>query len=385
MSNGSGMDRNTVYAAAQGREYLRNELQGKSNRWVREFAGLVDDAATLDLLNHYCSVYRDKGESFLDTRLGEEILTRAATGMADRAYREGNVSQLQGMVGLTKQEGDAEDALGQIVQRLAQEGTIAVVVGPPGAGKTATTLDVSRAWGSWTGGHLFGNTAWDGFDSIVRSDLALLEEMAHVEGPTLGVLDEAAQSLTGRGADSSKAETFANRMLLIRKSEEQHGPHAKRGSILAVSHNWDRMNAPTRRLATLIISKPSRTDPGKVVLYESPGGEDKREKIGEYQGLTDTRESYPEHEASEFTIAEDVDDSDDSDDVDIEQIRRGERVRAYLLDCRPWDDDGGISQSDAAAKQGYGSSWSTNRKQEWERGEWNHLEDVPEPDERDSA
>ena len=121
------------------------------------------------------------------------------------------------------------------------------------------------------------------------------------------------------------------------------------------------------------------------MLYESPGGEDKREKIGEYQGLTDTRESYPEHEASEFTIAEDVDDSDDSDDVDIEQIRRDERVRAYLLDCRPWDDDGGISQSDAAAKQGYGSSWSTNRKQEWERGEWNHLEDVPEPSEPDPA
>ena len=383
MSNGSGMDRNTVYAAAQGREYLRNELQGKSNRWVREFAGLVDDAATLDLINHYCSVYRDKGEDFLDTRLGEEILTRAATGMADRAYREGNVSQLQGMVGLTKNEGDAEDALAQIVKRLAQEGTICGVGGPPGAGKTATTLDVARAWGAWTGGRIYGNTGWDGYDEVVTSDQQMLEAMASTDGQSLGVVDEAAQSLTGRGAESSKAETFANRMLLIRKKEGEHGPHAKRGSLMYVSHNWDRMNAPTRRLTTLFISKPSRNDPGKVVLYRSPGGEDTREKIGEFSGLTDTRERYGEWEASDFRVVAD-DEEDDGGEVDIEEIRRAERVRSYLLDCRPWDDEGGISQKEAAQKQGYGSTWSTSRKKEWERGEWNHLEDVPEPSERDS-
>jgi hypothetical protein len=377
--SGSGMDRNSVYAAAQGREFVRDELKGKSNQYVREFAGLVDDAATLDLLNHYCSVYQDRGERFLDTRLGEEILSRAATNMADRAYKEGNVSQLQGMVGLTENSGEAKDALSEIVKRLSQEGTIAVVVGPPGAGKTATTLDVGRAWGSWTGGRLFGNTAWDGYDGIVRSDLEMLESMAETEGPTLGIIDEAAQSLTGRGADSKDAETFANRMLLIRKSEKKHGPHPKRGSLMAVSHNWDRLNAPTRRLATLIISKPSRTDPGKVVLWSSPGGEDKREKIGEYQGLTDTRESYPEHEASEFVVAADDSDTDDSESVDIDEIRRAERVRSYLLDCRPWDGDGGISQKEAAEKQGYSSSWATDRKAEWANGEWNSLDGVPEP------
>ncbi|WP_277556229.1 hypothetical protein [Halobaculum limi] len=36
-----------------------------------------------------------------------------------------------------------------------------------------------------------------------------------------------------------------------------------------------------------------------------------------------------------------------------------------------------MSQKDAAAKAGYGTSWATNRKQEWQRGERNNLEGVP--------
>ncbi|ELZ62288.1 hypothetical protein C460_00046, partial [Haloferax sp. ATCC BAA-646] len=70
--------------------------------------------------------------------------------------------------------------------------------------------------------------------------------------------------------------------------------------------------------------------------------------------------------------------------IDPEQIRRAERVRAYLLDCQPWC-DGGISQGDAAAKQGFSSSWATDRKQEWESGEWNHLDGVPEPSKVETA
>ena len=380
MSSGNGKS-DGIYAAAQARSFLAGELEGRDPEFVRSFAGLVDDSETLDLLNYYCSLYADRSRDFLETRLGRMVVRNAATRSTDRAFRNENVSQLQGIVGLTRHDRDASDALGEIVERLSHEGTIAVVVGPPGAGKTATTLDVARAWGARTGGRLYGNTGWDGFDDVVHSDRELLEAMAAQKGPTLGVIDEAAQSLTGRGADSKKAEQFANEMTFIRKQEVSHGPHAKQGSLLTVSHNWDRMNAPTRRLATLVISKPSRKDPGRVVLYESEGGEDKREKIGEFKGLTDTRESYPEHEASHFDVLLEDDDADDADDLDADDLRREERVRAYLLDCQPWDDSAGISQKEAAIKQGYSTSWATDRKAEWERGEWNHLEDVPEPPE----
>ena len=376
-------DKNVVYAAAQGRSWLRGELSEKSNDWVRKFAGMVDDPETLDLLNYYCGLWADEDGDFLDTAMAEIILSNTATTMLDGAFRAGNVSQLQGAVGLTDNSGDAGDALNEIVNRLSNEGTIAILTGPPGSGKTSTLVDVNRAWGAKTGGALFGNVAWNGFDRVVRSDMEMLEAMANVEGPTLGNIDESMQELTGRGADSEKAEVFADRSSLIRKEDEEHGPHAKRGSLLLVSHIWGRTNKPTREMATLVIQKPSANDPGKVVLWESEGGEDSREKIGTYTGLTDTRENYPEHEASTFSVI--LDDEEEVDDGPTpEEIKRRERIRSYLLDCKPWADDG-MSQQDAARKQGYKSSWATDRKREWERGEWNDLEGVPEPSEDETA
>lgn len=211
--------------------------------------------------------------------------------------------------------------------------------------------------------------------------------MAETERPVLSVIDETAQELSGYGEDGPKAETFANALTFIRKEEANHGPHAKRGSVLMVSHTRKRTAAALRRLASFAIEKPKRDDPGFARLLETEGGQDSFEDGDEFTGLTDTRESYSEHEASEFTIfGADGDDSDDGDDGPTpDEIRRAERVRSYLLDCKPWSDSEGISQIDAAQKQGYGSTWSTSRKQEWKRGEWNNLEDVPEPSERETA
>jgi hypothetical protein len=376
VSSSRSNSKDVVYAAAQGREYLRGELEGKSPEYVRRFAGLVDDGDTLDLLNYLCSIWdpvvSESASSFLDTRLAEEILTSAHTRSVDDAYREGNVSQLQGMVGLTKNAGDATDALSEIVRRLSQEGTIAVVTGPPGAGKTSATMDITRAWGAWTGGKMYGVTSWDGFDEIVSSDLEMLEAMASHSKPSLGVLDETMQQLTGRGADVEKAETFADRASLIRKKERDHGPHAKKGSLLLVSHVWDRMNKPTREMATLVIQKPSRSDPGKVVLYESEGGEDTRDEIGEFTGLTDSRETFPEHEASSFRIVTDDEDGED-DGPSVEEIERREAIKTVVRACKPWHEEDGLNYRDAAGLVGFSKSWVGDRVREWRDGQHREL------------
>lgn len=377
MSEGR-QSKDVVYAAAQGREYVRGDLDGKSPEYVRRFAGMVDDRETLDLLNHLCSIWNPRhtnaSDNFLDTRLADEIITSAHTRSIDEAYREGNVSQLQGMVGLTKNAGDATDALSEIVRRLSQEGTIAVVTGPPGAGKTSATVDIARAWGAWTGGAMYGVTSWNGFDTIVSTDLEMLEAMASHDRPSLGVLDETMQELTGRGADVEKAETFADRASLIRKKEREHGPHPKKGSLVLVSHVWGRMNKPTREMTTLVIQKPSRSDPSKVVLYESDGGEDTRDKIGEFTGLTDSRESFPEHEASSFRIVTD-DDSDADDGPSVEDVERREAIKTVVRACKPWSDDAGLNYRDAADLVSYSKSWVGDRVREWDDGQHRDLLD----------
>jgi len=368
------------YAAAEGREFLRGELQDKPNEFVREFAGLIDDPEALDLLNYYCSLWADVGQSFLDSRMAQVIIRNASTRAIDRAYRDGNVSMLKGMTGLTTSTGDGGDAIGLAARKLSQEGAIGLVLGPPGAGKTASTLDVARAWGARTGGRIIGNTSWDGFDAQVTSDRELLEDMASYEGPVLAVLDETAQDLSGYGKDSKKAEQFANSLTFVRKQESDHGPHPKRGSVLMVNHTRKRTAAPFRRLATFAIEKPSRDDPGRLRFLETEGGKDKFEEGDAFKGLTDTRENYSEHEASEFSIVLDEDGDDDGDALDADDVRREAQIETAIRACKPWDEQDGMSYPDAAELVPFADTWVGDRVREWKRGEHRDIVADPEGD-----
>lgn len=371
---GSNRDQ-SVYAAGQAREFLQGELEGKENTWIERYAGLIDDDEVLDWLNYMCSIYQDNGMDFLETKQARIVLRSAATKTANEAFREGQASQLQGLVGLVHHErDDAGDAIDEIVDRLSQEGCIALVVGPPGAGKTATTLDVARGWGVKTGGSIFGNTSWDGFDEIVETDVEMLEAMASVDGPTLGVVDESNQNLSGEGADQKKATQFVDRATFLRKREGDHGPYAKRGSMVIVGHTLRKTAADIRRLATLVVQKPSRADPGRLTLYDSPGGSDEIDEIDRFVGLTDTRESYDQHEASHFDVVLEDDDGDDSDDVDPDEIDDRRQIKTAIIASEKH----GMTYNEIATSDlvDYGDTWVGDRVREWRRGD--HRDLVPE-------
>ncbi|NHN41852.1 hypothetical protein G9C85_09440 [Halorubellus sp. JP-L1] len=218
-------------------------------------------------------------------------------------------------------------------------------------------------------------------------DVEMLEAMAGVDGQTLGVVDESNQNLSGEGADSKKAQQFVDRATFIRKKEGAHGPYAKRGSLLIVGHTEMKTAADIRRLATLIIQKPSRADPGKAVLYESPGGKDEKSKIGEYKGLTNTRESYSQHEASKFDVV--LDDDDEEDSVDVDDVRRDEAIMTAIPATKPWIDDGmGYREIADTRENGQHSnrlmekpkSWVGDRVREWKDGQHRDPEDAPDGD-----
>jgi len=355
-------DKSSAYAAAEGRDYLAGELRDKNPEFVRQFAGLVDDKQTLDLLNYYCSLYQDVGESFLDTRLGHTIVSNASTGTIDEAFRAGNVSQLKGMVGLTSQTRDGEDLLTDAAKRLSDEGSIGLVLGPPGAGKTALTLDVARIWAARTGGTLVTNTSWEGADAVVKSDRELLNHMGHTEGPVLAVIDETAQELSGFGSGNKAAEEFSDSLTFVRKKEEQHGPHAKRGSVLMVNHTRTKTAKCFRDLCTFAVEKPSRNDPGRARLLDSEGGKDEFEKLYSAQGITDTNETYSEHEASSFEILGADDDGDDVDDgPEPDDIRRNEAIRTAITAV----DEQDMSYKQAAALVDYSKEWVGKVYRNW--------------------
>jgi len=358
-----GNDKTGAYAAAELGSKLRGEDPGEN---VRSFAGLVDDRRTLRLLNYYDGLIDEPIE---DTEIGRLIIQNAATRTIDEAVRHGSVSQMKSATGLTGQERDGGDLYADAAAELTHEGAIGLVFGSPGAGKTATTLDVAQAWKVRTGGALIGNTSWDGFDRVVRSDREMLEAMAEIEGPVLALLDEIAQELSGFGSGNKAAEQFSDSLLFIRKKEAKHGPYPKRGSVLLVGHTRTKTAKSIRRVASFAINKPSRSDPGIARLLESEGGKDEFEEAGDYKGLTDTAETYPEHEASEFAIV--MEDDDDDDGLDAESVAKNTEIRTAIKQAQS-----GMPYKEIASGLSYSSDWVGKVYRSW-RDENRHTEIVP--------
>ena len=351
-------DKTGAYAAAELGSALRGEDPGRN---VRSFAGLVDDEETLRLLNYYDGLL-GPDEDIEETRIGRLIISNAATETIDEAVRHGSVSQMKSATGLTANEREGGDIYSDAAEQLSFEGAIGLVFGSPGAGKTATTLDVARAWKVRTGGSLIGNTSWDGFDRIVHSDREMLEAMAEIEGPVLAVLDEIAQELSGFGTGNKAAEQFSDSLLFIRKKEEKHGPYAKQGSVLLIGHTRTKTAKSIRRVASFAINKPSRSDPGRAELLSSEGGVDSWDHEADYKGLTDTAESYPEREASEFNIIlNEEEDSEESASPD--DIRKEEHIRTAIKAA-----DSGMTYGEASELVPFSEDWVGKVYRNWNKG-----------------
>ena len=364
-------DRSSAFASAE----LASELRDDPSGGARSFAGLVDDPEALRLLNYYDSLLDDPIEK---TPLGREIIANCSTTTLNDAVRHGNVSQMKTGTGLTGQDDeDGADLLSRAADQLSFEGSIGLVFGAPGAGKTATTLDVAMTWKARTGGSLIGNTSWDGYDRVVKSDEEMVEAMASIEGPVLAVLDEIAQELSGFGSGNKAAEQFSNGLLFIRKKEEEHGPRPKKGSVLMVGHTRTKTAKSIRRVASFAIEKPSRSKPDRARLLESEGGKDEWEEGQTFQGLTDTAANYPEHEASEFGIVLD-DDGDDDEGPDAEDIQRNQQIATVLRAVVKQ----GMSKKDAADLVDFSRHWVGERVSEYEKGEYQGLIDAGGDQER---
>lgn len=354
-------DSNQAYASAE----LGSELRGdRPGEFVRTFAGLVDDPDALTLLNYFDSIL---DQPVQETAIGREILSNVSTETIDRAVRNGAVSQMKAATGLTGHDRDGKDFYIEVCERLEHEGSIGLVFGSPGSGKTATTLDIARVWRARTGGDLVGNFNWDGFARTFTSDRELLEAMASIQGPVLAIIDEIAQELSGFGEGNKPAEVFSDALLFIRKQEREFGPYAKKGSALLVGHTRVKTAKPIRRVASFGIEKPSLTQKDRVRILDSEGGKDTWDDVATFQGLTDTAESYNQYEAARFSI--ELVDQEEIDEIDPDEIERREAIKTVLRAVVLQEQ----SQTEAAQLVKYSQSWVSDRLREYEAGEHREL------------
>jgi energy-coupling factor transporter ATP-binding protein EcfA2 len=359
------MSKKEAYAAAE----LGTELRDNPTDWIRDYAGLIDDKKTLALLSHLDTVLTEPVE---ETKLGQDIIKNAAVETVDEAVRAGNVSQMKNAMGLTNQTEQKERFFTEVSDRLTHEGAIGLVFGSPGSGKTSTVVDAATVWKAITGGKVIANIDWDGADEQFYSDRAMLEAMASYEGPVLAVLDEIAQELSGFGTGSKTAEAFTDQLLYIRKKEADHGPYAKRGSVLCVAHTRTKTAKSIRRVASFAVEKPDKSRKDKARILESEGGKDVWEEQATYQGVTETAETFAEYQASEFDVTAEYDDDGNSDDSSGVDSDRRASIQTALTLALVQD----VSYSEAGEAVGFSASWVGDRVQEYRAGdlEWLDLE-----------
>jgi len=294
-----------TYAAAE----LASALRDEPGEHVSGWAGLIDDPKDLRTLQR---LDRTLDRPVQETALGQEILERAATETVDQAVRAGNVSQMKSATGMTTNQSDEGSFYWEVGRRLADEGTVGLVFGSPGSGKTAKILDSGMAWKGRTNGRIFGNVEADILDGTFYSDREMFERMASFKGQSLALIDEVSQSLDGHGSRNVQAQEFVNRLRMIRKKEKKHGPYAKRGSALLVAHTRNGTAKDIRRMASFAIEVPNKHQRDRAVILDSKDGSDEFSRYESYGGISDTTADYDEHQSSEFDITA-GDDSDDSD------------------------------------------------------------------------
>ena len=369
---GSNSSEQEAYAAANLRERLKDiDLSDSAEAFAH--AGLVQDERRQAVLNLLAMA---SDGDIQDTQAYRDLVQPAGTETITDAVKQGNVSQMQYAVGLVDHSQDGQDAKARVARMLSREGCIGLVLGPPGAGKTAFALDVGRVWKALVNGTVISNvTEWDGTDIAVETDREMLEAMQDVRGQVLAIIDEGAQALTSRGEDQSRTNEFVKRLKMVRKKGDGDR-YAKQGSVLNIGHTQRDTAAEIRRLATFAAEKPSRDDPGRMVLYESEGGRDTLDRAAEYEGITDTPEDYDEHEASQFSIVTDEEqaESDGSGETDH---RRQQAIATAIRAVKPWTDEAGISYADAADIAGYSAGFVSDRVNEWKEGQHRDLVNDP--------
>ncbi|WP_138006535.1 hypothetical protein [Halalkalirubrum salinum] len=360
-------DRSAQYVAAEAREFIRNDLQDKPNDLIREFAGLVEHDDTLQLLNYYAGLFEDE-DDFLDSELARLILRNEATDVMDRAIKHGSISEMKGAVGLTKQrsESDGANLYADAANRLTMEGSICLVFGVPGSGKSSTTLDICQVWKAMSGGRIIANVNWQGADAHFNSDREMFEYMATHEGPVLALIDEVAQELSGFGSKNKQAEAFSNSLLHIRKRKQEFGPKPMKGSVIMVSHTRKKTAKSLREVSSFAVEKPSRNDPGRARLLDSEGESDEFHELQAYKGLTDTAETYDEYDPSDFEILVDGEEDEEAEPVDEDTLRREEAIKTAI---KLYESNDSMTYEDVGEIVGYSRNWVGDRMKEYRNGE----------------
>lgn len=356
------------YSAAQLRENLPDLDE------THPHAGLVQDAGKREMISYLASVHRGDIEQ---TEIYQDIVRTEATESLTNAVNAGNVSEMQFAVGMVSHEESAQSAQAWLRDNLLSEAYVGWVTGGMGTGKTAFALDRADDWHHATRGRVATNiqSAAERNEPIefVGGFEDLREFYGEASTDVLAIIDETDQRLSGKGADSQYADALADTLKLVRKGDSGR---CYRG-ILLVGQTIRGASKELRRLVTSNGHLYHKTSKTRVEVYDDvvTGELSAKTPVRTVTGLRDTRFNFDTGEASEFDVSGALD--EDGDDSDGTELTRQQAIETALKAVKPWNEDIGVSQADAADIVDYSAGWVNDRVREWRNGEHRDLVNDP--------
>jgi len=261
-----------------------------------------------------------------------------------------------------------------------------------GVGKTGCAVTLARAFAK-----AFGYEIVD--DDLVIAGENYLQQLRDHPGeyqPSVVVWDEAVGGGSGDGRRHMREQ---NRVM----GQAWQLLRTKRIISLVTLPDWNDLDSRLQKLADYRIwcrEKPI----GKFQAYKvvTPFNSSEVRTKGLGKGEQTRKIAFPDLKSKEDplfeTISEKKDalinaentfdadqalvDADEDEEIDpeaaAENAAREKSIKAALRAVKPWDNDGGMSQKDAAELVDYSESWVGNRVREWRDG--HHRDLVAEPE-----
>jgi len=362
-----------TYSAAQLSEALP-EL-----REAHPHAGKVQNTDKRQLMSYLASVHDG---DITETDIYRDIVRNEATESLTDAINEGNVSEMQFAVGMVDHsEGHADrNAQAWLRNQILDEAYVGWVTGGMGSGKTDFAFDRADDFHHATRGRVGTNV-----ESAVTSN-------DHIEGvygyeeldaffkesstDTIMVLDETDQRLSGKGKDGQYADALADSLKLIRKGDSSQCYRA----ILLIGQTIRGAGKELRRLIKSNGHLYHKTSKTTVEVYKNvvSGELENKSPDREITGVRGTRYDFDTGEESGFDMSAAL--GENSDEDEDSELSRQQAIAIVLRAHKPWTDESGVSQADAADSVGYSAGWVCDRVREWRNGEYRELVNHPTPE-----
>lgn len=245
---------------------------------------------------------------------------------------------------------------------------VVLVIGDEGAGKSTLMLQCAWFWEEIRGNE---PTPKSVLDSVVWGNReGFKEKLLNADSGDVITVQDAAHVLFRKEAMHGEQIEIEKALLDIR---------IENYLILLGFQDWgDVPDGLQRRRAKNVLRVPSR---GRILGYSRSSLDEKYSNSDDdWWPDPDFEDRFPSLEGTDLWGEFERQDAQekrerlgDSHEKDVEDVQKEEQIKIALRAVKPWVDERGMTQSEAATLTDYSQAWVSDKVQNWRRGAYRDL------------